>query len=87
MTYQNPRERSVILQAFHTHASGDQSYTDNPDETDGWCVYIRTETPDDPQQPFSIDDVGDFETRPEAEDAATLAAIRCNLGRFGWREE
>lgn len=60
---------TVCMNAWSWTPEGDQEYCDtmhgNPD---GWSVYVRTETPNDAQQPFDVPDEydADFTTRDEA---------------------
>lgn len=54
---------------FRTLECGAQEYTE-ADDADGWCVFLRIETPNDPQQPFDIMEAGDFETLEAAEASA-----------------
>jgi hypothetical protein len=61
---------------------GAQSYCHAPNTPDGWCVYTRIETPNDPQQPFDIIDEEDFATLPEA-----LAAAYARSKRIGYEVE
>lgn len=70
-------EKTVCLNAFENCPNGDQSYIDmdNPESGEtgniaGYSVYLRIETPSDPQQPFDIPvdtdkDFSDYETARE----------------------
>lgn len=56
---------------------GSISYADaeGGDDWDGWGVYLRVDTPDDPVQPFDVRHDEDFTTKEEAlEYAGNLAA-------------
>ena len=77
------RERAVCVNAFRRYESNGveiEEYTDNPELIDGWNVYLRVETPDDPQQPFDcIEEVErDFKTLELANDYATTLANKYN---------
>ena len=53
---------SVHLHGFCNLPDGGQEYSDNPAQIDGWAIYIRVETPDDPQQPFDLHELPDDPT-------------------------
>lgn len=67
---------SIHLHGFTTLADGSQEHSDDWMQIDGWCVYIRTETPNDPQQPFDINNEADFADFPTAK-AHAQGLARC----------
>lgn len=71
------QEKSVQVHAWAFDTDGGQDYADADlgEPHDGWAVYLRVETPDDPQQPFDCRNDQDFTTKEEALTyAGTLAA-------------
>lgn len=67
---------SVHLHGFCNLPDGGQEYCDDPAEIDGWAVYVRVETPDDPQQPFDLHELPDHQTYASAEGAARAMALQ-----------
>lgn len=70
-------ETTVQVHAWAETPDGDQEYADADagEEHDGWSVFLRVPTPNDPQQPFDTKAERDFATRQEAQIyAAQLAA-------------
>lgn len=61
---------SVHLHGFINLPDGGQECCDIEEDIDGWAVYIREETPQDPQQPFDIHEVSDRPTYEAAEKVA-----------------
>ena len=59
---------SIQVHAWHFVNNGDcQEHCCESEHTpDGWSVYTRVETPDDPSQPFNIFSEEDFDTKAEA---------------------
>lgn len=57
----------VCVHAWRNTPDGDCEYCDPAEQAPhGWCVYTRTETPSDPQQPFDLSNECDFSTQAEA---------------------
>lgn len=61
-----------------------QEYTDNPDQADGWSVYLRRDFPGNEAEPFELDDELDFPTYAEALAAAEAmaAAHGCEMQEY-----
>ena len=76
---------SVHLHGFTSTDDGGTEYTDDASLIEGYCVYIRTETPDDAQQPFDISNEEDFTTLEAAQDCA--AGYAQNLFGFDRRDD
>lgn len=52
----------VCLNAWTVDDDGNETYTDNPDTTKGWSVYLRIPDPRGDYYPFDCTDEQDFET-------------------------
>lgn len=84
-----PEELSVCVHAWYwtddEAGNGEeyQEYTDDPDLADGWCVYLRRDTPGDEIEPFELEDEVDYATREEALAAAEALA---SAHGCGWEE-
>lgn len=77
-----PRCQEIVaIHAFTEEPNGDQEYADwNPDDPSlKWTIYRRWETPDDPQQPFDTEEVGDFDNFEDAWLAAESLARRLGV--------
>ncbi len=74
------RNLTICLHAWRHAEYGDQEYSDasSGEHVDGWTVYVREETPQDPQQPFDIPEEADFATYEEA--AAHARDLSARLG-------
>lgn len=66
---------SVHLHGFQNLPCGSQEYCDDQSKISGWAVYLRAETPNDPQQSFDIHELPDRPTQAEAQSAASQAAL------------
>lgn len=75
---------SVHLHAFVNLPDGAQEYTDDGKAADGFCTYVRRETPGDPQQPFDISNEQDHATRADAERCAQEMAHCLFADRDQW---
>ena len=77
---------SVVVSPFVTTEDGDQTHAEDGDEQDGWCVYVRVETPYDPEQPFDITYDENFEDYDDA--VLTARRLACiHLGNTeAWEE-
>lgn len=76
-----PPNVTVCLHGFYSDDGGD-SYSDDPEEITGWCVYLRRNyrQPDPSYAPeFDIDDERDFTTRDEAVTYATQRAAEYGM--------
>ena len=68
-------EMTVHLHAFAALPDGSQETVFDEDDADGFCTFIRTATPDDPQQPFNITREEDHETLDDAIGRAEALAL------------
>jgi len=70
-------ESHVCLHGWVTLPSGEVEYADlELEDVDGYSVYFRFPTPQDPQQPFDITDEQDFTSLEEARFYAQGLAAR-----------
>ena len=67
---------SVHLHGFCNLLDGGQEFCDDPARIDGWAIYVRVETPDDPQQPFHRHELPDHQIYASAESAACAIALQ-----------
>lgn len=80
-------DKTVMLYAFAIHPNGDEGHVDPNDPSgptpDGWCVYLRTETPDE-REPFKITGEVNFATWDEAHKYGKRLAekLGCDLEEY-----
>ena len=55
------------LHGFCTLPCGGQEYCSDPKLIDGWAVYVRVATPQDPQPPFDLHEFAEHRTFDAAE--------------------
>lgn len=67
-------EKSILIHAVMTDENGDSGYAEI-DQAESFAVYVRTETPEDPQQPFDISDDSDHATLQDAIDQAKRLSV------------
>lgn len=77
---------SIQLHGWQALPCGSQEYADHwtGEQCDGFCVYLRTDTPDDEAQPFDISGEADFGTIEAAESYALQMALHhaCEIDRY-----
>jgi hypothetical protein len=78
---------SVHLHGFCNLPDGGQEYSDDPAQIDGWAIYVRVETPDDPQQPFDLYDLPDHPTYESAKGAAHATALQLLGDAEAWHHD
>jgi hypothetical protein len=78
---------SVHLHGFCNLPDGGQEYCDDLAEIDGWAIYIRVETPDDPQQPFDLQELPDHPTFESAKGAAHATALQLLGDAEAWHHD
>lgn len=78
---------SVHLHGFCNLPGGGQEYCDDLSEIDGWAIYIRVETPDDPQQPCELHELPDHQTYTSAEGAARAIALQLLGDAEAWNHD
>ena len=78
---------SVHLHGFCNLPDGGQEYSDDPAQIDGWAIYIRIETPDDPQQPFDLHELTDHPTYECAKGAARALALQLLGDAEAWNHD
>ncbi|MEQ9243845.1 hypothetical protein [Roseovarius indicus] len=78
---------SVHLHGFRNLPDGGQEYCDDPALIDGWAIYVRVETPDDPQQPFDLHELPDKQTYSSAEGAARAIALQLLGDAEAWNHD
>lgn len=79
MTSTATPERRVICHGTMILDNGDHTHADGASNPDLWSVYLRTETPEDPQQPFDITEEKDFKY---VSDAHSYAVDLCQKYRL-----
>ena len=68
---------SVHLHGFRNLRDGGQECCDDLAEIDGWAVYVRVETQNDPQQPFDLYELPDHhQTYASAEGTARAIVLQ-----------
>ena len=75
---------TVHLSGYKTTEGGDEEYCDDPDQCDGYTVYLRTETPEDNSQPFDVTHDANFTTYEAAADYAGRLALSCGMSEWDW---
>ena len=78
---------SVHLHGFCNLPDGGQEYSDDPAQIDGWAIYIRVETPEDPQQPFDLHELPDHQTYESAIGVARALAQRLLGDAEAWNHD
>ncbi|MEP0961340.1 MAG: hypothetical protein ABJQ70_17195 [Roseobacter sp.] len=78
---------SVHLHGFCNLPDGGQEYCDDLALIDGWAIYFRVETPDDPQQPFDLHELPDHQTYACAEGAARAIALQLLGDAEAWNHD
>ncbi len=68
------------------------SQAETADGGQGYCVdlvliYVRVETPDDPQQPFDLHELPDHQTYASAEGAARAIALQLLGDAEAWNHD
>ena len=67
---------AVVGSGWEPRSNCGQENSDDPALIDGWAIYVRAETPDDPQQPFDLHELPDHPTYTSAESAARALALQ-----------
>jgi hypothetical protein len=77
---------SIQIHGWQELPCGSQEYSDHwaGEACNGFCVYLRTDTPSDPSQPFDISGEADFRTIEAAESYALQMSLHhaCEIERY-----
>ena len=78
--------KSIQIHGWQSLPCGSLEYADywTGENCDGFCAYVRTDTPDNPGQPFDITEERDFADIEAAESYALELAARhaCEVERY-----
>ena len=83
----NSLHNSEFSPWFCNLPDGAQEYSDDPAQIDGWAIYVRVETPDDPQQPFDLHELPDHSTYESAKGVVRALALQLLGDAEAWNHD